>query len=186
MLSRTSVTHPLRIDEVSCTPGASGAIGVTFCPGKQGGSVHGAPWRRDLDVDLDAIQAWGAELALTLVEEHELHTLGVPNLGSGFKRRGISWRHLPILDLCAPDGRFEAEWPAVAREAVALLEQGGRVLVHCRGGLGRAGSVACMLLMELGESHQEALRRVRSARPGCVETPAQERFLAGYMRGSAR
>jgi ADP-ribosyl-[dinitrogen reductase] hydrolase len=181
MALRTSATHPLRIDEVPCPPQAPGTIGVTFCPGKQGDSVFGAGWRRDLDADLDVIQQWRAQLALTLIERHELEMLGVPKLGDAFASRGIAWHHLPIRDLATPAKSFERLWATSGQQAVALLREGARVLVHCRGGLGRAGTVACMLLIELGESQAGALRRVRAARPGAVETLAQERFLAGYV-----
>lgn len=56
------------------------------------------------------------------------------------------------------------------------------MLVHCRGGLGRAGTVAAALLIELGETPREALRKVRAARPGAVETRGQERYIAAYKR----
>ena len=58
------------------------------------------------------------------------------------------------------------------------LRGGGRVVVHCRGGIGRAGTVASRLLVELGLcAPEEALARVRTARPACVETWEQERHV---------
>lgn len=181
MPDRTSLTHPLRIDTIDCSPFAPGTIGITFCPGKCGDSVHGAdPWRRDLDLDLDAVQRWGAAMAFTLIEDHEFRMLKVERLGEGFRARGIEWHHLPVRDLDAPGEAFHALWQASGAAALNALREGGKVLVHCRGGLGRAGTVACVLLMELGCDGREALLRVRAARPGAVEMPAQERYLAKY------
>ncbi len=65
MNRRTSLSHPLLIATVPVGPGA---VGVTFCPGKQGDSVFGAPWARDIGLDLDVIQTWGATAVVTLVE----------------------------------------------------------------------------------------------------------------------
>lgn len=180
MALRTSLTHPLRIDEVPCSPQAPGVLGVTFCPGKCGDSVFGAPWKRDLDVDVQAIRSWGARLALTLIEQHELESLQVAGLGEAFKNAGIEWAHLPIRDLHVPDEGFHAIWLLHRAAAVQILRAGGKVLVHCRGGLGRAGTVACMLLIELGASPPEALARVRNARPGAVETQVQEHYVHTY------
>ena len=75
MTPRTSLSYPLTI---ATLPVRRGAIGVTFCPGKQGDSVFGVPWARD--VDLDVIQTWGAAAVVTLVEKHELISLSVPDL----------------------------------------------------------------------------------------------------------
>ena len=115
-----------------------------------------------------------------MLEEPEFRMLRVPALQDGFRRRGIEWHHLPIPDLQAPGHEFQLRWVAAAADTIGTLRGGGKVLVHCRGGLGRAGTVACMLLMELGATAPDALRAVRRARPGAVETPAQERFVATY------
>ncbi len=42
------------------------------------------------------------------------------------------------------------------------------------GGLGRAGTVAARLLVELGAHPGDAMRRVRDVRPGAIETEEQE------------
>jgi len=170
--ARTSHSHPLQIAEVRASP-AHGRIGITFCPGKQDPMAATGAWARNLDVDLDAIAAWGARLVLTLVEPAELRTLAVANLGQEVERRGMDWRHLPIADFSVPGEAFEAEWRLQGREIRQLLRSGADVLVHCKGGLGRAGMMAARLLVELGMPPDDAIRAVRSARKGAIETPAQ-------------
>lgn len=178
---RTSLTDPLRIAELRAGA-AGGVVGVTFCPGKRGGSVYGRPWARDLEADLDVVQRWGARAVLTLIEDHEMTSLGVPELGESIGSRGIAWHHLPIVDVTAPSRSFEQKWPVAGRAAVDVLTQGGKVLVHCRGGLGRAGTVAACLLVEFGATPRDAIRQVRDARPGAIETREQERYVAAYRR----
>ena len=84
---RTSQTHPIRVDAV---PVRNGLLGLTFCPGKHGDSLNGAPWARDLDTDLRALRDWGAGLILTLIEPHEFRLLRVPDLGARVAARQIN------------------------------------------------------------------------------------------------
>ena len=179
-LARTSESHPLRIAEVECGS-TFGTLGITFCPGKQGPSLFGAPWRRNLGLDLDVIKAWGAVAVVTLVETEELQMLGVPDIGDRVRERSMSWLHLPITDVQPPGPAFEALWPEAARTLHGQLTDLGRVLVHCRGGLGRAGTVAACILIELGVEQHEAIRRIRAARPGAIETRAQERYVLRFQ-----
>lgn len=170
--TRTSHTHPLQIAEVQASP-SHGRIGITFCPGKHDRFAHTGAWERDLGIDLDSIAAWGAKLVLTLVEPAELHELKVPNLGHEIKQRGIEWRHLPIADFSVPSDAFEREWETQGREIREMLRNGDDVLVHCKGGLGRAGMIAARLLVELGMAPDQAIHAVRRARKGAIETPSQ-------------
>jgi ADP-ribosyl-[dinitrogen reductase] hydrolase len=182
---RSSITHPLRIAELALQTG--GSIGITFCPGKCGPSLFGHMWTRDLDADLNAIERWGAGIILTLVEGFELEALGVVALGEKVKSRGMHWVHLPIVDVSVPSAAFERQWREELPELLATLEHGGKVLVHCKGGLGRAGMVAAFLLIDSGERPGAAIRKVREVRPGAIETAAQERYVLGYQpRGAGR
>lgn len=169
---RTSLTHPLQIAEVRLNP-AHGRIGITFCPGKQDSMASTGAWARDLGTDLDAIAAWGAQLVLSLVESIELRQLKVPDLGAEVERRGMQWRHLPIADYSVPGKRFEESWLSEGRHIRQILRAGGDVVVHCKGGLGRAGMIAARLLVELGMPPEEAIAAVRQARHGAIETPGQ-------------
>ena len=184
MTPRTSLTDPLRIDPLPV--GAQGGLlGLTFCPGKFAPSFDGPRWARDLDLDLDVIQQWGAQVVLTLIEDHEFIEFRVQGLGAGVKRRGIDWHHLPITDKCLPDARFESRWAKVGMDICDKLLQGGRVVVHCRGGLGRAGTVAARILVDTGTPPREAITRVRAARQDTIEV-GQDKYVLGLQTPAAR
>ncbi|WP_081035915.1 cyclin-dependent kinase inhibitor 3 family protein [Rhodobacter capsulatus] len=170
--ARTSLTHPLQIAEVPAGPGL-GRIGITFCPGKHDRAAMSGAWARDLGLDLDAIAGWGATHVVTLVEPQELGMLKVPDLGTQVRARGMDWHHMPIADYSVPIPAFEARWQAEGRVIRAALRAGADVVVHCKGGLGRAGMIAARLLVELGADPKAAVKAVRTARPGAIETPAQ-------------
>lgn len=72
---RTSLTDPIRFDEL---PIAAGVLGLTFCPGKHGSSLTGRGWARDLELDLAASRVWGASELVTLMEDEEFALLNVP------------------------------------------------------------------------------------------------------------
>src|SRR5713101_1598773 len=108
-MRRTSVTHPLLIADISAGLGF-GRVGITFCPGKHDRQAKSGHWDRDLAADLDAIRDWGAAAVVTLVEPRELVLLRVEHLGEEVRRRGMSWFHLPIVDVSTPDKGFERRW----------------------------------------------------------------------------
>ena len=170
---RTSLTHPLQIASVQAAPD-QGRIGITFCPGKHDANAATGVWRRDLELDLDEIQRWGASLVLTLVEQKELEYLKVPTLGRAVQSRGIHWLHMPISDFSTPAQAFEESWQHEGARIRRLLRNGSDIVVHCKGGQGRAGMIAARLLVELGMRPAEAISSVRKARKGAIETSAQE------------
>lgn len=176
LIIKTSQTHPLQIAEVSLA-GNCGEIGITFCPGKKQHSAFSGQWHRDLDLDLDAVSAWGAAAVVTLIEDHEIASLEVKGLGAAVGARHMTWFHLPIPDVSVPCSRFEAQWEQQGEAIRSLLRNGFKVLVHCKGGLGRAGTIAARLLAELGMAPAKAIATVRAVRPGAIETEAQRQHV---------
>ncbi|ABY33255.1 ADP-ribosylglycohydrolase family protein [Methylorubrum extorquens] len=173
---RTSLTHPLKIATLPAGDGL-GMIGVTFCPGKVQTDGATGSWNRDLATDIRAISDWGATTLVTLIEDHEIDALKVPGLERECQRHGIEWLHLPIPDVSAPTDAFEAAWATVGEGLRSRLRNGFNVVVHCKGGLGRAGTIAARLLVELGADPGDAIQSVREARPGAIETVEQERHV---------
>lgn len=187
---RTSQTHPLQIGTLGLPSG--GRIGITFCPGKKQSFAMSGRWDRDLDRDLAAIKAWGASHLVTLVTDEEMRELGVTALAERAAAHGITWYHAPILDGhipgVVPEGAdpacwFEGVWPALSVQLQSALAAGEGVVVHCKGGLGRAGTVATLLLAAQNPSlsAREAIAQVREARPDAVETVVQEQYLLAMV-----
>jgi ADP-ribosyl-[dinitrogen reductase] hydrolase len=94
----------------------------------------------------------------------------------------MAWFHLPIADVSAPDGSFETAWTEAGRQLRSRLRNGFDIVVHCKGGLGRAGTVAARLLSELGMEPADAIQAVREARPGAIETDEQEDHILRQRR----
>lgn len=169
----TSQSSPLRIAEVLFGE-CEGRLGLTFCPGKKD---DGYGWDRDLEADLMVIQNWSASTVMTLIEPHEFELLQVATLGQAVTRLGLRWIHLPIRDVDVPDQRFELGWQSAGQEIHQRLDAGERIVIHCRGGVGRTGLVAAQILIERGCPSRDAIHRVRAVRSGALETWAQERYV---------
>ena len=184
-MAKTSLSHPLKVDTVS-VPESTGVIGLTFCPGKQHRGLNSGEWRRDLCIDLDAIKAFGAAALVTLMEEHEMAQVHVPatQLKSETAARGLEWHHLPITDVSVPGGAFEDLWTYAGLRLAGLLRSGEKVVIHCLGGLGRTGTIAGRLLVELGVEPAAAVQMIRRARKGSIETSAQEKYVLDTKRAT--
>jgi protein-tyrosine phosphatase len=171
---RTSETHPLQVAWVETnTPGK---LGLTLAPGKQQPSLFSYIWERDLDTDLkDLRQKHGVDLIVPLIEDHELETLGIKDLVQSAKKNGMDVVRFPIPDQDVPD---KGQAIALADDIIERLKKGENVLVHCKGGLGRAGTITATTLIRLGGQHEAVIDHVRSVRPGAVENKKQEDFLA--------
>ena len=88
-------------------------------------------------------------------------------------------RHLRyrVPDMVAPEAADVRDFVA---EVTYELERGGRVAVHCLGGVGRTGTMVACYLVAAGHSADEAIDEVRRRRPGSVQTRSQELAIARY------
>jgi len=173
MTSKNSENSPLHIAEVRLEQGG-GSLGLTLCPGKKDVSRS---WNRDLSTDLRAIRAWGATTVVTLIEDHEFRLLRIESLPDDVRALGMNWVHLPIVDVSIPDRRFQDAWVSDGPKLHDRLDAGEKILIHCRGGLGRTGLVAGRILVERGCAPKNAIQRIRSVRPHAIETSAQENYV---------
>lgn len=178
IMLRDSLTDPLQIDVVR-SPRMRGAIGITLCPGKQGQSTFGYHWNREMSVDLREISVWRPQLWINLMEPIEMLRYKVQSLP--FQAESLSpYLSMPVRDLQAPGKRFSQAWAEHGDRTLGVLARGGRVLVHCRGGIGRSGVLAARILIDFGHSYAEAISIVRKARSNAVESHQQHAWLQCY------
>jgi ADP-ribosyl-[dinitrogen reductase] hydrolase len=110
----------------------------------------------------------------------ELTINKVDMIGEAIIDRGMEWIHLPIKDMNGPDISFDNSWIKVVQNIVDRIQQGEHILVHCKGGLGRSGTIAALLLIELGIPNDKAIIQVRIARPGAIDIADQEKYILQY------
>lgn len=166
----------LRVDFLPCTAlPLPGRLGLTRAPGRPGPgrSAERDDWLRQ---DVDDVVAAGGTVLVTLLERMELARIG--DVRRAARRAGIRWIPFPIPDLLAPRDPGAAR--ALVRDLVGALERGEGVVLHCWGGLGRAGTIAACLLVARGVAPGRAIDLVRAARPGAVQTPEQEAFVREF------
>jgi protein-tyrosine phosphatase len=170
---------PLVIHQVAA---GAGTLAMSHCPGRGQLASNGQRQARDLAADLAAIRATGATHLLSLVQPVEYAVLGVPDFARAVAASGLAWWQVPIADMLTPDAETLAAWREVAPPLRAALRAGRRVHVHCAAGLGRTGMLVARLLVEEGGLAPEAaIAKVRTARPGTIETEGQARFVhAGW------
>ena len=92
----------------------------------------------------------------------------------------LHWYHLPIYDMGAPDKDFKYKWETTKVLLKNELIDGKNLVLHCRGGKGRAGTIAAILLVEFNYNKQEAIDLVRERRKGAIESKEQENFIFAY------
>jgi len=165
---------PLKIDAIS-VPLFPGLIGISACPGMKEFSTLDLYDDR-IENDLQCISNWGASLVVNLLEMQEIIMLGTAALPARILSRNMAFLHLPMANNLLPDEGFEEDWRSKRSRLLESLRDGGRILIHCKEGIGRSGLVAARLLIESGIDADSAISAVRKARPGSFMFSAQEKY----------
>jgi ADP-ribosylglycohydrolase len=181
---RTSTAHPLRVDWVDLAQvprfaGPTGRLGMTFLPGKRDHGIGGAHWR---DVRADAARLrseWATDTLVLLVDDEELRAANVRAIDSALAAHDIELVRLPIADQGVPTDR--AAFAAVLDRVIGDLSVGRTVVVACRGGLGRTGTLVGYVLRECGLDGRAAIELTRASRHGTIENARQEAFVEGWQ-----
>jgi protein-tyrosine phosphatase len=183
----TSQTDPIQVDflpdhEVR----APGRLGMTFAPGMWAGSVRGR-WERDLATDMRELEEeHEADILVSLMKDHEYRGYQIPELLEQDSIGNIEILRFAIKDMSVPQEAESEKFETFVEDVVQWLQQGKNVVVHCRGGLGRTGTLAACVLVALGgHSAEEAINAVREARKGTVQTREQEDFVR-YFEGTVQ
>ncbi len=157
------MTHPtwqLNVD--------AGALVLTPCPGTKDA---------DLDTSLAQLQQQGVAAIVTALDESELASKGVAELGEKAQQLGMKWFQIEIEDDCAPGDEFAVKWQQASPELHQVIAQGGKVAMHCMGGSGRTGLLAAHFLLEKQWQLDDIVREVQALRPGAFTKSVQVDYI---------
>ncbi len=118
---------------------------------------------------LAALKALGVRAFLSLsVDPLPAHPL---------QRLDLEAAHLPLAAASAPRMSEIDQALAIIN---GFLARKRPVAVHCQLGIGRTGTILACYLIQQGWTAAEAIKRVRSRRPGSIDTPEQEAAIYWY------
>ena len=151
---------------------------ISSCPGycKENGTSD-----ERQSTHLEVIQSLGVDQVIALTPDDELDRLGLADMPQRIMDTGIAWLQVPVVNFSTPEADQLDTFMAAMAEAKAKLDQGQHILVHCRGGTGRAGKVAAVMLIHYGIAPDDAISMIREQREGCIQTEEQEQFVRDYI-----
>jgi atypical dual specificity phosphatase len=121
--------------------------------------------------DLIWLRRNGIEVLVTLTES--------PAPRHWVNEAGIMAVHVPVEDMAAPS---ERQFDVILETIRKANGSGLGAAVHCAAGRGRTGTVLAAYFVAQGMGAREAIEKVRSLRPGSIETTEQARAVEAYER----
>ncbi len=186
MEARTSTDSPIPVDYVPGDalglPEGSGTLGMTFAPG-----MKDRGWDRDVTTDLAALgDEYETDVLVSLMEDFEYDAYRM-NGGRSFfdsaAAAGMEVVRFPIVDVDVPRSEQIEDFADLMGGIIGYLREGRNVVAHCRGGIGRTGTVVSSVLVGLGHEADDAIEIVRQARsPRMVETGPQEAYVREFAK----
>lgn len=159
--------HPY--DVLSLSDGAN--IIFTPCPGTK---------TQNLRDSISTLSAAGTNMLLSLMPHGELEKNNVKTINIECEKHDIRWFHLPINDDEAPTQFFETNWNKHKKEILLAIQNKQTIAIHCKGGTGRTGLVAALILNSAGYTKDETVKLVRGVRPKALTIAQQKSYFEEF------
>src|SRR6266404_2521890 len=155
---------------------------LAWIKGPWTGKIAVLPRPRGGDWLEDEIEGWrgaDADAVASLLTKSEIDELGLTDESRLAHRHGLAFLSFPINDRSVPVS--QGDTLDFVKQIDRLLTDGKNVVIHCRGGLGRAPLIAACLLASVGENPDIAFRRIGDARGTTVpEMPEQRDWVQNF------
>lgn len=131
----------------------------------------------DLDSAITQLKGQSVDAILSVLSAEEMAQLEVESLPELCQQQGIQWFNLAIGNHQLPGDKDISDWQQYKSRITHVIDQGGKVAVHCKGGTTRTGLGAAMVLLELGWTPEQAISTVKSIRPRAFSHESTVEFI---------
>ena len=135
----------------------------------------------------DEIEGWrkqGVDVVVSLLTPSENDELGLKDEARFSKTKDIRFFSFPIEDRSVPPSSAKVE--QLVGQLGSEIQQGKKIAVHCRQGIGRSSLISAALLISSGEDVEQALKAISQARGMEVpETSEQRKWLDQFAKTHA-
>jgi protein-tyrosine phosphatase len=153
------------------------ALVLTACPGTKG---------TDLQASLEQLKQQGVEAIVTALSYEEMEKAGVAELPELTRELGMHWCYQPIEDDCAPNQDFDSGWQENSPKLQSILDNGGKVALHCMGGSGRTGLLAAHVLLQRGWDLDTIKAEVKERRPSAFTKSVQVEYIDAVAKQATK
>lgn len=139
---------------------------------------RGNDWLED---EIKGLQLRGVKTVVSLLEYGEIEELGLSDEEAWCHRSNIEYINFPIEDNNVP--QREDAYMELLDTLGHKLQQGEKVAIHCRMGIGRASLIIAGMLMREGMTTEEAFEFISRQRELEVpDTEEQSQWMQGMER----
>lgn len=140
---------------------------------------RGGEWLAD---EMASLARQGVKVLVSLLEDSEVRELELRHEGRLGAEVGIEFHSHPIGDRGVPDD--VAAFGKLIAVIVRHVRSGAGVAIHCRGGIGRSGTMAAVVLHSLGVEVSDAFALLTKARHCAVpDTDGQRTWATRHAAG---
>lgn len=145
---------------------------LTPCPGSKGFSLASS---------LSVLKEAGTGMLLTLMFDKDMINNNITSLPQLCEESNIVWLQLPIVDDGAPCEVFERQWLKHIDVILAAINNQDTITIHCKGGFGRTGLVAGLILRCHGLTAEQAMKKVKNVRPKSLKNERQLTYFNSFV-----
>jgi len=128
--------------------------------------------------DVAALREAGVTRVLNLVQDSEYDAGGRDACALALAEAGIDEERIEVVDY---GNLLAGHLERATRQALAWLDEGERVYIHCRAGMQRSATVAAAVVMlRDGLATDDALASIRARKPSAQPLAHQRRDLARW------
>lgn len=136
------------------------------------------PSAKFLDQDIQLLHSNQITNVITLVQTKELESAYLNHFFNMLQQNGIRSHHFPIEDFNIPSHQ---QMDSIYRTLALMLENGENILIHCKGGLGRSGTVMAAFVKNYLQE-VDPITYVREIRgKEAIENQQQQSFIGQYV-----